>query len=161
MGVVYMICCLTTGEIYYGSTKVDWKTRLRRHRHKLNRTSSKQIIARGNYEFIVLEEVDDNQLLIRERYYIDTFPCINKQRPFITNEESKTYHQRWSKTYYETHKATMIIQQSEYQAQHKEEIKQRASKPFECECGSTVRWDVKSKHLQTKKHLAYQRSLAI
>jgi len=98
MGVVYMIFCLTTGEVYYGSTK-RWV--LRKHNHRClkgHQSVAKQIIERGNYEFIILEQVDDDQLLIRERYYIDTFPCVNQIRPFRTNEEQKTDQQKRTKS---------------------------------------------------------------
>ena len=136
MGIVYMLCCKTTGEAYYGSTTTDWKRRLNNHCKKDNRCVSKQIIARNNYEFIILEEVDDEQLLIREKYYITTFPCINKLSPLRTKEEQlQHFKQRYQ--------------------DHKEEIKQQKSKPFECECGSVIRWSNKSFHLKSKKHLDY------
>jgi hypothetical protein len=75
-----MICCNITGEVYYGATKVCWKSRLSAHKNEKNLCRSRYIINRGDYEFIVLEEVDDDQLLVRENYYITTFPCINHKK---------------------------------------------------------------------------------
>ena len=136
MGIVYMLCCKNTGEAYYGSTIRDWKRRLKEHRCKANRCVSKQIIDRGNYEFIILEEVDDEQLHVREKYYVTTFPCINKTSPLPTREER-------------------LQQRKQHYQDHKEEALQRKSTPFECECGCVVRWSGKARHFQTKKHLDY------
>jgi len=150
MGVVYMILCLTTGEIYYGSTKRDWKERLGDHRNNKGNhsTSANQIISRKNYEFIVLEEVDDDQLLIRERYYIDTFPCINQRRPFRTDED---------KLEYDKQQKAELRKNKEYN----DKQRQHAITQYECECGSTFQICKKARHLQSKKHLAYQSNRAI
>jgi hypothetical protein len=136
MGIVYMICCNISGEVYYGSTIMDWKHRLKAHRNKRNHSISKQIITRQNYDFIILEEVDADQLLIREKYYVTTFPCININLPFSTIEEKNQKNIK-------------------YREDHKEELKQHNSKPFECECGSIFRYDKQARHRKSKKHLAF------
>jgi len=150
MGIVYMLCCKTTGEAYYGSTTLNWKRRLNGHRNTQN-CVSKQIIERDNYEFVILEEVDEDQLLVREKYYITTFPCINYKSPFTTREEKLQY----DKQYYQDHKEEQLQHKKQYYQDHKEEVKQRNSKPFECECGSVIQWGDKSRHFKSKKHLAF------
>ncbi len=95
MGIIYFIKCLETNEIYIGSTKRTLKDRINGHRKQVNHprpTCSKQIIDRGNYIYDVLEEVEDNdKLLEREQYYMDTTDCINKQRAVADPDYDKKY----------------------------------------------------------------------
>jgi len=180
MGIVYMLCCKTTGEAYYGSTTTDWKYRLKAHRSKTNRSVSKQIIERNDYEFVILEEVDDDQLLVREKYYITTFPCINKQLPFITKEEikqrDKQYRQdhkeeqhykeirkkyreehateivTYAKEYYNKNKDQRIADAKQYYLENKEAIMKQRSQQHTCACGCVIRKNDIARHLKTKKH---------
>jgi len=177
MGIVYMLCCKTTGETYYGSTTMDWKDRLTHHRSKSNGCVSRHIIARNDYEFVILEEVDDEQLRVREKYYITTFPCINKQSPFRTREEYLQYNKQYRqdhkeeiKQYRQDHKEERLEydkqkyirnkvlynqKSNQYHKEHKDQIEQKQSRPYKCECGSIFRWSKKALHLRTKKHRSH------
>ena len=42
-----------------------------------------------------------------------------------------------------------------YRENNKERIKQRNNQPYQCECGSTIRYNGKSTHFKTKKHQRY------
>ncbi len=144
MGVVYCIRCKITGETYYGSSILRIQQRMREHRSKGNRASSRSIIDRGDYEVIVIEEVEDWLLPYYEKYYIKNFPCVNKSLPFNTKEENLQNDRKQSKRYSQTHQT---------------EIRQRESRPYECECGSTIVWSWKTKHLRTQRHLQGIRDL--
>ena len=88
-GYVYCIHCNITNENYVGST-VNLKNRIYSHECKSNKCYSASIIARGDYEIILLEKVFDTSLVGRERYYMDITPNnINKNRCNVTKEESK------------------------------------------------------------------------
>ena len=93
-GYVYKIHCNITGEDYYGSTDQDIEERIWHHKgHK--ETMSSQIIERGDWCYEIMEEVDyiiKTDLLIRERYYIENYPCINIIIPYRTKEEWREYN---------------------------------------------------------------------
>jgi len=143
MGIVYKIHCLETGEDYYGSTK-HYSRRKQQHKFQLRKCTSKQIIERGNYEFIILEQVEDTQLLVRERHYITTFPCVNKQIPLRSNAQ-----------YYQENKEKIRQIQVQYYQENKDKLKQYYSALFECECGTTCTLCNKAKHFRTKKHMNF------
>ena len=128
MGIVYKIHCRITGEDYYGSTITTLKTRMRCHRsQKIKKCSSYPIIARGDYEVFELEIVEDDQLRVREKYYIMTYPCVNKYLPFITKDELKEKRSEQSKKHYEYNKE----QRHQYYQDHKEEKNEQSKKRYE------------------------------
>jgi predicted GIY-YIG superfamily endonuclease len=146
MGVVYMIFCLQTGEVYYGSTKHYSK---RQQQHKSQRQcTSKQIIERGNYEFIILEQVEDTQLLVREKHYITTFLCVNKRFPLRSDAQYRQENKKKIAQYYQENKEKI----AQYYQENKEKIAQKNSALFECECGITCNVSSKARHFRTKKH---------
>ena len=88
-GKIYHIVCNLTGEIYYGSTVQRISMRMGTHR-KNKDCCSKQIIERGDYHYGLVEDYkceNKEQLLMRERYYVDNNNCINKKSPFLSKEE--------------------------------------------------------------------------
>jgi len=108
-GYVYRIRCNITGENYYGSTESDIEKRIDDHvRHAkcdemVNKCTSSQIIERGDWCCDIIEEVDyiiKVDLLIRERHYIENYPCINITIPYRTNEEKRKYHNLKQREYH-------------------------------------------------------------
>lgn len=88
-GIIYIITCNITGEVYYGSTFKTLKKRMSGHKSKANNTASKQIIERGDYSVkVILEGLfhDVDQLRKIEAYYIKNNECINKNIPSSTDE---------------------------------------------------------------------------
>ena len=86
---IYKITCGITGEVYYGSTTKSIEERFREHRERMD-CSSKRILQRSKHAATIelVEEVEDPEmLLIRERYYIENFPCINQVVPGRTRKE--------------------------------------------------------------------------
>ena len=89
-GYVYCIHCNITGDNYVGSTRNTINIRMRSHKCKANKCQSKHILARGDYTVEVLEVVFDNDLIMREKYYMNnTEQTINKVRCGVTEEERK------------------------------------------------------------------------
>ena len=95
-GKIYRIVCDITGETYYGSTTYKYlSSRLAKHRSTTT-CKSKQIIERGNYSIVLVEEYpceNKEQLNKRERYYIENNECVNKYIPTRTKSE---YGKEWS-----------------------------------------------------------------
>jgi GIY-YIG catalytic domain len=100
-GIIYKITCNETGEVYYGSTQQSLNVRMICHKAsckqwkegKCGFTTSYQIIDRGNYSYSLIETVeceDRKQLEARERFYIESNECINKN---IAGRTVKEYHE--------------------------------------------------------------------
>ena len=135
-GKIYNIVCNITGETYYGSTVQKISVRMGTHRKKDNICCSKQIIERGDYHYGLVEDYKcDNleQLLMRERYYIDNNDCVNKVIPIRTKEELAAYYKVWreenreellakKKVYYEENKEELSAKKKVYYEEHKEHL---------------------------------------
>ena len=124
-GKIYNIVCNITGETYYGSTVQKISVRMGTHRKKDNICCSKQIIERGDYHYGLVEDYKcDNleQLLMRERYYVDNNDCINKRSPITTKEEIAAYKKVYNKAWYQANKEESSAKKKVYNQEHKEEI---------------------------------------
>jgi len=148
---IYKIVCNITGETYYGSTTQALNVRIGGHRNEtkrgVNRTTSRQIIERGDYDIVLCEECPcetKEQLHAIERKWIETNDCVNKTIPTRTIAEwYEANAQRmieYHKNYYETNKDTIsekakvrrsipefkqkkAIADKEYREAHLEELK--------------------------------------
>jgi hypothetical protein len=97
-GKIYKIMCNETGEQYFGSTVQSLNKRIAEHRAKKNECSSKQIIDRGNYQIILCENFACNnkeELLARERKWIDENECVNKKSPILSEDELNQYRKKY------------------------------------------------------------------
>ena len=89
-GKIYKIIDNTNGDIYIGSTVQSLASRKSQHKESRNRCMSKFIICNGDYDIILIESYpckSKEELLMRERYYIDNTDCINKTLPGRTGAE--------------------------------------------------------------------------
>jgi hypothetical protein len=100
--VIYSITCNVTGKVYIGSS-VDYENRKVSHITSTNNTcTSKEIIDGNDYIFNKLETFlvrYDCSKLLKEQWYLDTIPNINKIRAFRTPDPKKAKH-----NYYMKHK---------------------------------------------------------
>ena len=100
-GKIYKIVCNITGDVYIGSTKKYLSERMCKHRDMdtIWECVSIKIIRRGDYTASIIEDYPCNnkqELLWRERHYMETMECINTTRPIITEEEHKQLkHDSW------------------------------------------------------------------
>lgn len=150
-GTVYSIRCKTTGEQYIGSTCKHVEYRLEQHRQKGNKTSSRAIIDRNNFELIILEAVlcDGRQeLLYRERHFVETEPnVVNKSRPIISEDERK--------------KAVLDYERShpEYFQKYRDDHKGKWQGDYLCKCGTTCRLINKNRHEKSVQHKDFMANL--
>jgi len=109
-GKIYKIVDNTNGNVYIGSTcEPTLARRLAGHRGvynyylnggKVNKISSFDILENNNYSIVLLEDYPcerKDQLLARERFYIENNQCVNKNIP-----------SRTSKEYYEQNKDKLV-----------------------------------------------------
>jgi hypothetical protein len=98
LGKIYKIVCNITGETYIGSTcQKSLSLRLSSHKSIDNKTYSRQIIERDNFSIVLLEDYPcqtRDQLRARERHWIDSTVCINKNKP-LTDAERDQYGKKW------------------------------------------------------------------
>jgi hypothetical protein len=159
---IYKIVCNETDEVYIGKTIQTLEERLRIHK-RLD-CSSKQIIERDNYYMEQINSTfDEKESIILERYYIETFECVNIVVPGRTSEEryieNKEEIRKKQKEYYEENKDEILerIKKTgkEYRKIHKDEIENKRKEKYTCECGSIIRKDSKSKHEKALLHINY------
>ena len=141
-GKIYRIICNVTGKQYIGSTTRPLSERLNGHKKDLNKflkgnkkgngCTSFEILNGGNYNIILIENVEcksKEELLSRERYYIESMTCVNKIIPLRTDIEyrndNKDKIQLYHKTYYENNKEKYLNQQALYRLNNSDKIKQR------------------------------------
>lgn len=94
---VYKLYDNTNGDCYYGSTVQSLAKRLAVHKSSAKKEGkgkckSKSIILNGDYNISLVEEVNcqnKEQLIARERYYIENNDCVNKNIPGRTRQETQ------------------------------------------------------------------------
>ena len=163
-GKIYKIICNITGNIYIGSTINDLSVRLAKH--KCDSHSSKEILENNDYQILLIEEYpckSKEELLWRERYWIENNNCVNVKKPIITEEELmekkrkiakeqylkrpieyKEYKKKYDKEYREKNNEKKKENNKEYYEKNKEEII--------CECGCITTKFNKSRHIKSLKH---------
>ena len=131
-GKIYKIVCNITGEQYIGGTIQKLSQRLTQHvrdKNKDKKCKSKEIILRGDYQIILIENYPCNnkeELERKEREYIESNVCVNKYIPTRTDKEWRDTNKEAlclkAKEYREEHKEVIAVKQKEYRDTHKEEI---------------------------------------
>ena len=97
-GKIYRIICNTTGLQYIGSTCCSLSSRLGEHKKnykkylngKSHYVTSFKILENNNYQITLLENTPCNnkeELLRKERYYIEMLTCVNRIIPTRTHNE--------------------------------------------------------------------------
>jgi hypothetical protein len=137
-GKIYRIDCLTTNEVYIGSTCQETVARrLTQHVSGFKQwkntgkkyTTSYPIIERGNYNITMIELYPCNskdELKSREGYFIRSMVCVNKQIAGRTRqdyyEDNKEHILENKKDYYEVNKEHIIEKRREYCEDNYEKI---------------------------------------
>jgi hypothetical protein len=129
---IYKIVDNTNGNIYIGSTtqptlakrlaqhRIDYKKQLNGGSNNL---TSFKILENNDYSIFLLEEYPcetKDQLLARERYYIESNECVNKVIPTRNKNEIIEY----KKEYREQNKDKMKEYNKEYREQNKDKLKE-------------------------------------
>jgi len=128
-GKIYKLIDNTNGNIYIGSTCTSLKERLQGHKdnyleHKKkvnNGSTSYNIIKNNDYKIELLENFpckSKQELLNKEREYIENNKCINIVRPIITHQEMLDNDKKWRTNNKDKLK---IYRQNDYK-KHKDKI---------------------------------------
>ena len=141
MGLIYKLTDNTNGDIYIGSTKRTLHLRLQDHQYRYKETlkkperkmSSFSIIKNNDYKIELVEEVDDENLVEREKYYFNNTNNINIQSPYRTEQERK----QWIID----HKEHLADYQKQYCIDNKVAIKkrQKAKREWEYSMGRDMK----------------------
>ena len=137
-GKIYKIVCNESGEVYIGSTVLTLKQRLWKHKDGNRDCSSTHIIDRGDFEMILIDEYSCNsdlELRMREQYWLDKIPNINKYRAYQSKEEKAIYQ----KEYRNKNKEKLAIYNKEYRSLNKEKVASQRKKISEYQntfCGN-------------------------
>ena len=150
-GYVYRIHCNIKNEDYYGSTESEIEKRIGDHvahakcDEMVNKCKSAQIIERDDWDYEIVEEVDyiiKTDLLIRERYYVKNYPCINAYNPYRTHED---WQEIWA------------IKNKKYRSnpENVRRINERARTVIECGCGTSYTKACAARHKTSEAHKYY------
>ena len=151
---IYKIVDNTNDNIYIGSTCKSLKKRLSEHKcgyrrflkGLFNNVKSFDIIKNNNYKIELLEDCDiktKQELLARERFFIQNNNCLNKKIPGRTDKE-----------YREANKDKLDNFHKAYNETNKEKLKEK----FICVCGGNYTHSQKSTHIKTNKHQKFLES---
>ena len=146
IGYIYKIFDNTNGNIYYGSTKQKLSRRLAHHREdykkylegKKHYYTSFKIIENNDYCISLVEQFEFNnkeELIAKERYYIENNECVNKIIPGRTRKEyrldNKEKIKEINKLYYKDNKERIAEQTKQYRNDNKEVVAERKKKFYE------------------------------
>jgi hypothetical protein len=114
-GKIYKLVSDHTDKIYIGSTCMPLPKRLHQHKKndkryfqgKMTRTTSFDLIALGEVDIILVENYacnKKNELLARERYWIDHYKDTRVNKNIPTRKECNDDNKDKHKAYYEAHR---------------------------------------------------------
>ncbi len=109
---IYKIVNPITNKIYYGSTIEKYlSSRFGKHKKRMSCETKNMDLNDCYIELVEIYPCNNKQdLLWRERFYIENNECINKRLPITTKEEKMEYLKKWNiendsnKRYYEQRK---------------------------------------------------------
>ena len=157
---IYKITCNITGLTYYGSTTQRISKRMGEHRcnFKKNRggCKSKLVLASGDYDYCLVEKVecsDKSELHRRERFYIESFECVNLFVPCRTKKEYYDDNKEKAAEYYSDNKERLSKVRKEYRSANRDIISARKKLKITCDCGCTLRKNDMARHRKSQKHI--------
>ena len=156
-GKIYRIVCNISGKQYIGSTTQSLSMRLAGHKKQYNLylnnkskyLTSFEILKNNSYKIILVENViceNKEQLLKKEREYIESTECVNKVIPLRTLQEyyqdnlnkiqqyrlnNKDHIKKICKKYREKNKNEIKDKQKVYRQNNSEKIKQARDKYYQ------------------------------
>ena len=138
-GKIYKIVCNVTGSVYIGSTIQSLSMRLTGHRKNYKRfkggksscCTSYQIIEQGNYDIVLIENCpceSKDELHRRERHFIESLKCVNKQLPTRTPKEYYQDVKERVKDYYEANQVHILEVHKQYYINNKKAMNEKHRK---------------------------------
>ena len=150
-GKIYKLTCSETDKVYIGSTTRTLAERMCKHREKENDCASKDFI---NPKIELIETYPcetKEQLLWKEREWIENTDCVNKVFPIVTKEEYNIKREKRRKEHREENRERLNAVEKKYRENNQDRINEK----FTCECGGKYVYSNKARHLKSKKHLNY------
>lgn len=196
-GKIYKLVSYQIEKCYVGSTCEQYLcNRLSGHKRafkkyqngKCSKVTSFELVSYDDCQIILVENypcMSKQELLSRERYWIETLDCVNKivptrtaQEYYLHNREHKLERNRQlyeknkarisekrkqqyesnkekRRQYYEANKEKITARKK----QHYEDIKEKLNQPCTCECGSIFSTQGKTRHFKSEKHQSWSKSL--
>jgi len=192
---IYKLIDNTNGDIYIGSTCISLKKRLKKHKDNYYEykkkdgrgSASYDIIKNNDYKIELLEYFPcktKQELLNKEREYIENNKCINKNKPITTHQEKLNQKKEWqtinknklqekrkvyrdknrnkisetTKNYYEANKDKISERQQIYYEANKDKIKERRQEKIQCDiCNNTISRECLSQHKRSLKCQNYKK----
>ena len=151
---IYKIVCNETNDIYIGSTTLTLEHRLSAHIRNKD-CSSRQIMDRGNYDMTLIEKFPCNsylELRMREQFYMDTIPNINKIRAHITADQTRIQ----TAIYQKEHKNKLVIYHKKYNKKNKDKIAIR-KKEYHKENKNKIAIYKKKYRKENKEYIKFKR----
>jgi len=170
-GKIYKIISPHTDKCYVGSTTKDrLSNRLAQHRSDFKNgrnCTSKYILELGDYEIVLLELCPCNskdELHMRERHYMESLDCVNKQIPnrsykewYIANKDKISEYQT---EYRLNNKDKSKEYQTEYQLNNKDKIKE-TKKEYRLKNKDKIKDYQKGQYLKNKDAIAEKTKIKI
>ena len=154
--------------VYYGSTIQKLNRRLKDHKahNKKKNLTTKILFTKGECKIILVENYPCKsklELEQKERIYIETNKCINKNIPgrtikeYYNDNKDKILEKAkiTNKQSYNKNKEQILKIRIEYYQNNKDKICEKQKIKITCECGSTFRRCDKARHEKSKKHVNY------
>ena len=170
--IIYKLVCNdpTITEFYIGST-TNFKNRKYSHKTDSNNKNSKIyninlykcIRENGNFEnwsmIMIYEYIDCKsklELHQKERYYIDLLKStLNKNRPHITEEESKERHKKYYENNQEKLKEKSKERHKKYYENNQEKLKEKRKEYYEKNKEKAKEYAILNKELIIQKRKEY------
>lgn len=166
-GKIYRIVCNVSGKQYIGSTTQSLSKRLSSHKgnfsmwknNEYKYVKSFDVLENGDFEIILIEDYpckSKDELLRRERHFIESMECVNKNIPTRTDNEYYHDNKERYKQYRQEKKEHYKKLKADYYQNYKEEIKAKWNDAkYECECGSVCSLNHKARHFRSHKHQTF------
>lgn len=163
-------------EVYIGSTIQSLNRRFSSHKTDYKRgggCSAEILFEKYGVNAVrieMLEEITEDEMLHREKFYIlNTANVVNKNIPIINEEERREWHKKYreeykehiaerAKEYYDDNKEYFTKRDKKYYDDNKEDILNQKKIKYDCECGGKFTHGNKHKHLITIKHTIFTNS---
>ncbi len=162
-GMIYKLVSNCTDGIYIGSTCMPLSKRKNIHKNnykrwkngKFNYVTSFDLYDIGDVDIVLIEQYPCNskmELHARERHYIESMDCMNKNVPCRTKKQYYQDNQdkikEQVKQYRKANKDKIKDKKKEYYDKNKNQINEKIN----CECGGRYTKAHKSRHLKSARH---------
>lgn len=136
-GKIYQITSKQTDDVYIGSTIQRLSSRLTDHKAKYKNVADVSSRELMKYDDVIIELIElypcetREDLLWRERYWIENIKCVNLIIPIRVKEEMKEYYKTYKKKYYKENQEQQDKNAKLRYEKNKEHILQYKKKHYE------------------------------